>query len=91
MMIERPEAPGRLAVELGVVQVQDAGATETWIDDVFAAHASAVRDAISNPKKTKAATGFLRGQVMKTSKGKADPKLVGKMIEERLARMTRDS
>jgi len=33
----------------------------------------------------KAAAGFLVGQVMKLSKGKADPKLVGKLVAEKLA------
>ncbi len=56
-----------------------------WIDEAFAANPKAVEDAIENPKKAKASAGFLRGQVMKLSGGQADPKLVGKLIEEKLA------
>ena len=33
------------------------------------------------------AIGFLRGQVMKVTGGKADPKLVGKLIEDRLTQI----
>ena len=35
----------------------------------------------------KAAAGFFVGQVMKLSKGKADPKMVGPMIAKKLAAM----
>jgi len=84
VMLSRPEPPGKLAEELGLVQVQDAGATAAWVEQAFAANEQAVRDALANPKKMQAAAGFLRGQVMKLSGGKADPKMVGKLIEERL-------
>ena len=46
------------------------------------------QDAIANPKKIKAARGFLTGQVMKLSGGKADPKIVGELIEEEAGRKT---
>jgi len=85
LMLKRSEAPHQLAMELGLIQVQDADATGAWIDQAFAANESAVQDAIGNPKKAKAALGFLRGQVMKISGGKADPALAGRLIEERLA------
>lgn len=74
-----------LAQEMGLIQETDTSATETWINQVFAANSQAVDDARSNPKKAKAAAGFLRGQVMKHSGGKADPKLVRRLIELRLA------
>ena len=45
----------------------------------------AVRDALTSPKKAKKAAGFLRGQVMRISKGQADPNLVGRLIEKKLA------
>ena len=77
-------SPLALAEELGLVQVRDTAATDAWIDEVFAANEQAVQDATTNPKKRKAAAGFLRGQVMKQSHGQADPKLVGELIEKRL-------
>ncbi len=83
-----PPTPVQLAKELGLVQVQDAAATEAWVDQVFAENPKAVRDATDNPKKAEAAAGFLRGQVMKLSGGKADPKIVGERIGQRLAKLT---
>jgi aspartyl-tRNA(Asn)/glutamyl-tRNA(Gln) amidotransferase subunit B len=83
-MLTRSDSPSALAKELGLVQVQDADATARWVEEAFAANQQAVNDARTNPKKMQAAIGFLRGQVMKLSGGKADPKLVGKLIEERL-------
>ncbi|MBI4718369.1 MAG: Asp-tRNA(Asn)/Glu-tRNA(Gln) amidotransferase subunit GatB [Planctomycetes bacterium] len=84
-MLTRPAPPRQIAEELGLIQVQDQAATARWVEQAFAENAQAVRDAMENPKKAKAAAGFLRGQVMKLSGGKADPKLVGDLIEKRLA------
>jgi len=82
-MLSRSDAPERIAAELGLVQVQDTGRIEGWIDQALAENPQAVADA-ANPKKAKAAVGFLRGQVMKISGGKADPKVLGDLIEARL-------
>ena len=81
------EFRGGLAEELGLVQVQDVSSTGRWVEEALAANEQAVRDALANPKKMQAAIGFLRGQVMKVSGGKADPKLVGKLIEDKLSDM----
>ncbi len=89
VMVDRPESPSKLAEELGLIQIQDRGATEAWVAQAFAENEQAVKDAIANPKKAKAATGFLRGQVMKISGGKADPKLVGELIEKKLADLSK--
>ena len=84
-MLDRSDAPDALAEVLGLIQIQDAGATEAWVAKAFEENAGAVQDAVSNPKKAKAAAGFLRGQVMKLSGGKADPRLIGELIDKRLA------
>jgi len=83
-MLSCSEPPRKLADEMGLIQVQDTGATAVWVEQAFAENAQAVQDARENPKKAKAAAGFLRGQVMKISGGKADPRLVGDLIERRL-------
>lgn len=87
VMLDRSEAPGALAEALGLVQIQDAGATEAWVAKALEENAGAVKDAVGNPKKAKAAAGFLRGQVMKLSGGKADPRLVGELIDKRLSEL----
>lgn len=84
VMLTRPDAPRTLAEELGLLQVQDTGETEAWVDQALAANPQAVQDALANPKKTQAAIGFLRGQVMRIAAGKADPKLVGELLERKL-------
>jgi aspartyl-tRNA(Asn)/glutamyl-tRNA(Gln) amidotransferase subunit B len=89
--LDHAESPTVLAESMGLIQIQDMGATEAWVKEAFAANAAAVQDAIGNPKKSKAATGFLRGQVMKISAGKADPKLVGELIERRLTELSGSS
>ncbi len=86
-MLDRRDPPDLLADELGLVQVQDTGAMEAWVSEAFAANEQAVRDALTNPKKAKASAGFLRGKVMRISGGKADPKLVGQLIEKRLSEL----
>ncbi len=84
---ERPEqlvSPLKLAEELGLLQTQDIAAIEAWVDQAFAANQDAVNTALNNPRKASATIGFLRGQVMKLSGGKADPNLAGQLIEKRL-------
>ncbi len=84
-MLERRESPRKLAEELGLLQVRDTDTTALWVAEALAANSQAVSDALANPKKMQAAAGFLRGQVMKLSGGKADPTLVGQLIEQRLS------
>jgi aspartyl-tRNA(Asn)/glutamyl-tRNA(Gln) amidotransferase subunit B len=76
-----------LARERNLVQVQDEGQMQTWVAQAFTENAAAVQDALTNPKKAKAAPGFLTGKVMQISGGKADPKAVGRLIAERLEAM----
>lgn len=83
-MLESPAAPTRLAEQLGLLQSSDRDEIAAWVDQALAANQQAVDDALSNAKKMKAARGFLTGQAMKLSGGKADPKLVGKLIEAKL-------
>jgi aspartyl-tRNA(Asn)/glutamyl-tRNA(Gln) amidotransferase subunit B len=76
--------PKAVAEAKGLIQVRDAGATEKWVDEALAANPKAVDDYKNNPKKKQASIGFLRGAVMKASAGKADPKMVGELLEKKL-------
>ena len=89
-LLDRTEPPEQLAEELGLMQVQDSAATQAWVDEAFANSEQAVRDALTSPKKAKKAASFLRGQVMRISKGQADPNLVGRLIEQKLAEAAQD-
>ena len=86
-MLDDTEMPGEIAKRLGLLQSRDEDQIATWVDDALAhpSNQKAIQDAISNPKKLKAARGFLTGQVMKLSGGQADPKIVGQLIEQRLS------
>lgn len=67
--------------EQGLVQISDEGAIVAIVDGVIAANPQSVADFNAGKEK---AIGFLVGQVMKQSKGRANPELVNKLLKERL-------
>ncbi|HOX21161.1 MAG TPA: Asp-tRNA(Asn)/Glu-tRNA(Gln) amidotransferase subunit GatB [Gemmatimonadales bacterium] len=69
------------AASLGLVQVQDTGALEGWVDEVLAAHPGEVARYKGGEAKL---IGFFVGQVMKKSGGKADPKGVTPILQRKL-------
>ncbi|PYP73225.1 MAG: Asp-tRNA(Asn)/Glu-tRNA(Gln) amidotransferase GatCAB subunit B [Gemmatimonadetes bacterium] len=73
--------PRTVAEALGVIQVGDTNVIGQWVDDVLQAHPAEVTRYKSGETKLMA---FFVGQVMKASKGKADPKLAPRLLEERL-------
>jgi len=75
------ERPSVIVQKKGLVQVSDTGAIEQFCDEVIAANPGPVADYKAG--KT-AALNFLKGQVMKLSKGKANPALVGTVLERKL-------
>jgi aspartyl-tRNA(Asn)/glutamyl-tRNA(Gln) amidotransferase subunit B len=74
--------PRTIAEALGVIQVADSNVVAGWVSEVLAAHATEVSRYKTGETKLMA---FFVGQVMKASKGKADPKLAQRVLEERLA------
>ena len=66
----------------GLAQVSDPGAIDTFINDVLAANAQSVADFRAGKEN---AMKFLLGQVMKQSRGKADPTVVEARLREMLA------
>ncbi len=82
-LVTHPKAdPMAVATELGLLQVRDSSQTEAWVRQAIDANSQAVSDYKTNPKKKQASLGFLRGAVMKASGGKADPKMVGELLEK---------
>jgi aspartyl-tRNA(Asn)/glutamyl-tRNA(Gln) amidotransferase subunit B len=73
--------PRAVAEHLGLVQVSDQGALGGWVDEVLAANPAEVARYRGGETKLMA---FFVGQVMKRSKGKADPKGVQPVLRERL-------
>jgi len=80
-MFETGESPASIVQKKGLAQVSDAGAIEKLCDEVMAANPGPVAD-FRNGKTV--ALNFLKGQVMKLSKGKANPTLVGEILEKKL-------
>jgi aspartyl-tRNA(Asn)/glutamyl-tRNA(Gln) amidotransferase subunit B len=74
--------PEALVKARGLGQVSDTAALERLVEQAIAENPKSVADFKSGKK---AAAGFFVGQVMKLSKGKADPQLVGKLVAEKLA------
>jgi len=76
---------GRSAQEIvkekGLVQISDAGAIETLIDEVLAAHPGE-RESYRQGKTQ--LLGFFVGQVMKRSQGKANPAKVNELLKKKL-------
>jgi aspartyl-tRNA(Asn)/glutamyl-tRNA(Gln) amidotransferase subunit B len=68
--------------EQGLVQVSDAGAIETIIDEVIKANPVQASEYKAGKEKL---FGFFVGQVMKASKGKANPDLVNQLLKKKLA------
>ncbi|PYP32487.1 MAG: Asp-tRNA(Asn)/Glu-tRNA(Gln) amidotransferase GatCAB subunit B, partial [Gemmatimonadetes bacterium] len=79
---ERGGDPRNVAEALGLVQVADAGVLGAWVSDVLASQPQEVARYRSGETKL---MQFFLGQVMKASRGKADPKLAQRVLEEKLA------
>jgi aspartyl-tRNA(Asn)/glutamyl-tRNA(Gln) amidotransferase subunit B len=80
-LVHGNDEPRAVAERLGLVQVSDQGALAGWVDEVIAAHPGEVARFRGGEAKLMA---FFVGQVMKRSKGKADPKGVQPVLAERL-------
>jgi aspartyl-tRNA(Asn)/glutamyl-tRNA(Gln) amidotransferase subunit B len=74
--------PRTIAESLGVIQVADTKVVAGWVSDVLGAHGPEVGRYKNGETKLMA---FFVGQVMRASKGKADPKLAQRVLEEQLA------
>ncbi len=80
-MIESGKSPQQIVEEQGLVQISDEGAILAIVDKVIAANPQSVEDYRNGKDK---AIGFLVGQIMKETKGKANPGLVNKLLADRL-------
>lgn len=77
-----PDNLEKYASEQGYIQVSDTKEIETIVKKVIAAHPEAANDVFGGEAK---AIGFLVGQVMKESLGKANPKLAQDLIKKELS------
>src|SRR5579862_3987251 len=80
-MFETGKSPAVIVQEKGLAQVSDTGAIEKLCDEVIAANPGPAADFKAGKG---AALNFLKGQVMKLSKGKANPTVAGEILERKL-------
>lgn len=74
--------PETIVKEKGLVQISDTGALEELAAKVIAANPQSVADFKAGKKK---AVGFLMGQIMKETKGKANPQVVNGILTKMLS------
>jgi aspartyl-tRNA(Asn)/glutamyl-tRNA(Gln) amidotransferase subunit B len=82
-MFAAGDSPARMVERKGLAQVSDASAIEQYCDQAIAANPRTVADYQAGKA---AALNFLKGQVMKLSRGKANPSLVGEILTRKLQR-----
>ncbi|WP_219838767.1 Asp-tRNA(Asn)/Glu-tRNA(Gln) amidotransferase subunit GatB [Paenibacillus sp. R14(2021)] len=80
-MLESGKSPQQIVEEQGLVQISDEGAIAEVVDRIVSGNPQSVEDFKAGKEK---AIGFLVGQVMKETKGKANPALVNKLLVARL-------
>ncbi|WP_456288444.1 Asp-tRNA(Asn)/Glu-tRNA(Gln) amidotransferase subunit GatB [Paenibacillus sp. AK002] len=78
-MLESGKLPAQIVEEKGLVQISDEGEIKGIVEQVVANNPQSVEDYKAGKQK---AIGFLVGQVMKESKGKANPALANKLLVE---------
>jgi aspartyl-tRNA(Asn)/glutamyl-tRNA(Gln) amidotransferase subunit B len=80
-MFDTGKAPAVIIQEKGLAQVSDMATIEKFCDEAIAANPNPVADYKAGKV---AALNSLKGQVMKLSKGNANPALVGEILEKKL-------
>lgn len=76
--------PKAVVEEKGLVQITDTGSIEKAIDDALGANPVQLEEYRQGKEKL---FGFFVGQVMKITKGKANPKLVNEILKKKLSEM----
>ena len=80
-MIDRGESAEAIVEKKGLKQISDTGEIEGMIEEVLAENPDAVQDLKEGKKK---AFGFLVGQVMRKTEGKANPQMINKILKEKV-------
>jgi aspartyl-tRNA(Asn)/glutamyl-tRNA(Gln) amidotransferase subunit B len=84
--LHEPKRPRQVVEERGLAQVNDAGELATVVDDVLARNADAVEEyRAGDDKVQKKKRGFLMGELMKATKGSANPKVLNQLLDEALS------
>ena len=82
VLLTEDRDPGETVKEKGLVQITDNNEIEKIVDTVLGENAQSIEDYKAGKDK---AMGFLVGQAMKLSKGKANPKIVTDIILSKIS------
>jgi aspartyl-tRNA(Asn)/glutamyl-tRNA(Gln) amidotransferase subunit B len=80
-MASTGRAPATIVEEAGLTQISDESQLQALVDEVIGAHPDVVEQIRSGKS---GAVNFLTGQVMKQTRGQANPEVVGRLLAERL-------
>jgi aspartyl-tRNA(Asn)/glutamyl-tRNA(Gln) amidotransferase subunit B len=81
VLLNENKQPLQIAEELNLLQVSDSNDLEAWVNEAI----SKMPDKVTEYKKgKKGLIGLFVGEVKKISKGKADPKVVTALLQEKL-------
>jgi aspartyl-tRNA(Asn)/glutamyl-tRNA(Gln) amidotransferase subunit B len=80
-MYQTQKSAGSIVEEKGLKQITDSSAIEKIVAEVLQANPSQVEEFKGGKEKV---LGFLVGQVMKASKGKANPAMVNKLLKKKM-------
>ena len=80
-LFENPKDPEEIIKEKGWIQISDEGAIKQVVEKILEANPQSVADYKAGKDR---ALGFLVGQAMKETKGKANPQMLNKMFLEEL-------
>lgn len=83
-MVESGKAPKVIMEEQGLVQVSDPEAIRAFVVQAIEANPQSIEDFKNGKGK---AMGFLVGQIMKISKGQANPQLANQILKEELEKL----
>jgi aspartyl-tRNA(Asn)/glutamyl-tRNA(Gln) amidotransferase subunit B len=81
-MYRTGEAPAAIIEEKGLIQISDSSALEAAVAEVLAQNPAQVEEFRSGKERV---MGFLVGQIMKATQGKANPKMVNDILRKQLA------
>ena len=81
-MFETDDAPDKIVASMGVEQINDEGAVEAIVTQVIAENPGQVEQFKGGKDKL---FGFFVGQVMKVSRGQANPQLTQEILRRKLA------
>ena len=80
-LLESKESVQEIAERLNIIQVSNEGDLSSFIDEVIRSNSSEVERYKNGEKQL---VGFFMGQLMKVSKGKADPKVANSLLRDKL-------